>query len=504
MKSLDSTCFSVLYNSEELDTASYPNHHNSTSGPPNQQIPPPSPTPDSPHHSRTAATARHPNPNHPPGLRIPKYNATSYSSSITSRTDSVPSPEEPIPTDRPNYALRKERVGNALNLNTNSNFLEQLLPRERLPFPVNEDLLRKLSASIGSKAPIWNALRSCFRYPPMNFGQAAICDWLNSIGTTMGLVYGRQCERLWWSGNFEVSRVGSYMQRTQDPVLLDRSYYGKVLQRRIPDTKWAFVKALVEVHQSPNARLTNTISTAAYLTFLCQPHRRFTILLSFINAEDGQFSITVTDRAGQIRVNNIDLMGCSIENGLLLLSVLAFLMFGSPEDIGLDPHFEINPLNGQVVAIKCENRRFEVVERIHALPSLFGRGTQVWIVVHNGRRYVLKDYWAREDRIHDEVARLRRIKDHKGLEGRVPTLIYGGDVVINGVKDSMQRYRSACCTHRIHRRIVTSPVGIPITSFKSKKEFIQAMINIIESKLTYSSDRNTLTVSTVHSPPLPI
>ena len=209
----------------------------------------------------------------------------------------------------------------------------------------------------------------------------------------MGLVYGRQCEQLWWSGNFEVSHMGSSMQRTQDPVLLDRSYYGKVLQKRIPDAKWAFVKALVEVHQFSNAPLTNTISTAVYLTFLCQPHRCFTILLSFINAKDGLFSITVTDRAGQICVNNIDLMGCSIENGLLLLFVLAFLMFGSPEDIGLDPHFKINPLNGQVVAIKCENCRFEVVERIHALLLLFGRGTQVWIVVHNGRKYILKDSW---------------------------------------------------------------------------------------------------------------
>jgi hypothetical protein len=27
---------------------------------------------------------------------------------------------------------------------------------------------------------------------------------------------------------------------------------------------------------------------------------------------------------------------------------LAFLMFGSPEDIGLDPHFEINPLDGHI------------------------------------------------------------------------------------------------------------------------------------------------------------
>ena len=492
---LDSACFSALY--EELDTANLDSR-----GPLHQQVPPkyvavpPSPSllASPSRRSATVATAQRPNSKYPLArLQVTKPNAASYSSPITSCADSVPLPDSiPIRLDRQDFALKKEVVGNTLNtvtntLNTNTNFLEQLLPPERLPFPVNEALLSKLSAPIGSNAPIWNELRSCFHQPPTNFGHAAICDWLNNIGTTMGLVYGRQCKRLWW-GNFEVPLVGPSVQR-KDLILLDRSHYDKVLQKPIPDTKWAFVKALVEVPQSPTARLTSysTISTTAYLTFLYQPHRRFTILLSFINAGNGQFSITVTDRAGQIRVNNIDLMGCSTENGLLLLSVLASLMFGSPEDIGLDPHFEINPLDGQVVAIKCENRRFEVVKRIHALPSLFGRGTQVWIVVHRGVKYILKDSWVRENCIHNEVAHLQRMKDHKGLEGRVPTLIYGGDVVINGVKDSTRRYRSARCTHRIHRRIVTSPVGKPITSFKSKKEFIQVMISIIESKLTYSS-----------------
>jgi hypothetical protein len=194
----------------------------------------------------------------------------------------------------------------------------------------------------------------------------------------------------------------------------------------------------------------------------------------------------VTDRAGQIRVNTIDLMGPSVENGLFLLSILAFLMFGSPEDIGLDPAFEINPANGQVIAIECENRRFEVVECIHALRSLFGRGTQVWIVTENGVKYIMKDSWVRENRIHNEVAHLSRMKDHKELKDRVPTLICGGDVVINGVKDSTQRYRSARCSHRIHRRTVTSPVGEPVTSFKSKKEFIRVIISIIDSESTYS------------------
>ena len=279
--------------------------------------------------------------------------------------------------------------------------------------------------------------------------------------------------------------VDPSIQQKLDVVLLDRSYYDSISQKTSPGTKWVFIKALAEVHQTPDAKLTDMIGVKSYLTFLCQPHRRFTISLSFLNAEKGQFSITVTDHAGQIRINKIHLIGSSIENSLLLLSTLVFLMFGSPEDIGLDPSFEINPFNGQVIAIECENRRFEVVKRIHALQSLFGRGTQVWIVTHNGIKYIMKDSWVREDRIHNEVENLCRMKDHKELEDRVPTLICGGDVVINGVKDSTRRYRSARCAHRIHRRIVTSPVGEPITAFKSKKEFIKVMISIIESKAIY-------------------
>jgi hypothetical protein len=397
----------------------------------------------------------------------------------------VPLPESiQVTVARLNDALRKELDGNTLN--TNSNFLEQLLPPENLPFPVDEDLLRKLSASIDATAPIWNDVKSCFHQPPMDFGEVAVCEWLNNIGATMGSVYGRQCRRVWWTGYCgKPLQVDPSILRKPVLILLDRSDCDRIIQKNASGTEWAFVKSLAEV-QTPDAVLTDSIAAKSYLTFLCQSHRRFTISLSFINAKKGQFSITVTDRAGQIRVNTIDLMGPSVENGLFLLSILAFLMFGSPEDIGLDPAFKINPANGQVIAIECENRRFEVVECIHALRSLFGRGTQVWIVTENGVKYIMKDSWVRENRIHNEVAHLSRMKDHKELKDRVPTLICGGDVVINGVKDSTQRYRSARCSHRIHRRTVTSPVGEPVTSFKSKKEFIRVIISIIDSESTYS------------------
>ncbi len=72
-------------------------------------------------------------------------------------------------------------------------------------------------------------------------------------------------------------------QQKPDLVLLDRSYYDKLSKNEIADTVWAFVKAIAEVHQ-PNAQLTE-MTSRSYLTFLCQPHRRFTISLSFFKAK---------------------------------------------------------------------------------------------------------------------------------------------------------------------------------------------------------------------------
>ena len=271
-------------------------------------------------------------------------------------------------------------------------------------------------------------------------------------------------------------------QQKPDLVLLDRSYYDKLSKNEIADTVWAFVKAIAEVHQ-PNAQLTE-MTSRSYLTFLCQPHRRFTISLSFFKAKKIWFSVTVTDHVGQICLTEMDLMEPLVENGLLLSSILAFLMFGSPEDVGLNPHFEIDLLNGHIIAVECENRHFKVLKRIHALLTLFGWGTQVWIVSHNGVRYIMKDSWVREDRNNNEVAHLRKMMSHKELKGCVLMLICSGDVVVNGLKDSTQRYWIAHCTHRIHCRIVTSPIGESILSFKTK-EFIQVMISIIESMLIY-------------------
>jgi hypothetical protein len=163
-------------------------------------------------------------------------------------SESVPLPGRSVPVAQLNDALRKELVGNTLN--SHSDLLERLLPRERLPFPVDEDLLRRLSAPIGTHPPVWDELESSFCQPPTDFSEAAVCNWLNNIVTTMGLVWGRRCERLWWSGNCGEPLVDSSVHRKPDIVLLECNYHDQVSQKALLGPKWAFVNAFAVVHQS--------------------------------------------------------------------------------------------------------------------------------------------------------------------------------------------------------------------------------------------------------------
>lgn len=167
--------------------------------------PVPSPTPL----SAIPAAAPLSDPHYPPGRQVPKSSASplfsgpmdarSYRSPMTSQINPISNPATQM-----NDALRKELENSIIN--TTSEFLDKLFPPERLPFPVNEDLLKKLSTTnVGTDArPIWNQRSCCFNHPPTHLGEADICRWLNVTGMSMGLVYGRQCERIWWSGYFRL------------------------------------------------------------------------------------------------------------------------------------------------------------------------------------------------------------------------------------------------------------------------------------------------------------
>jgi hypothetical protein len=77
------------------------------------------------------------------------------------------------------------------------------------------------------------------------------------------------------------------------------------------------------------------------------------------------------------------------------------------------------------------------------------------------------------------------LKDDPKLKNHVPDLIEGEDICIGGAVDSTGRYRQnigGMHNSRGHRRLVMTPFGKQITTFKSKSEFIGAIIDIIEGK----------------------
>jgi len=73
---------------------------------------------------------------------------------------------------------------------------------------------------------------------------------------------------------------------------------------------------------------------------------------------------------------------------------------------------------------------------------------------------------------------------HDKIKLKVPTFIAGGDVMIDGVIDSTSIYRGSGLlgrphNQRTHRRILTTPIGEPLTNFRSKTEFIMSMITVV-------------------------
>ena len=83
----------------------------------------------------------------------------------------------------------------------------------------------------------------------------------------------------------------------------------------------------------------------------------------------------------------------------------------------------------KVESISCDGKEFKVVNAIFKAQSLVGRGTHVWLVEYEGKRYILKDSWVEISR---QVSEFKRLEDLKGIKG-VAQLFCGADVCVDGV-----------------------------------------------------------------------
>ena len=410
--------------------------------------------------------------------------------STESTTPSIASPLLLQPGQLPGSRVHSSQLASALSrelgpdvVTASDHFIERLFPAERLPFPVDRRVFRALA-----KAKYWDHSLNSFQQ--LEYTEEGMQKWLNKVGNIIGNAHNKTVMRSWWHGTCNLPPGGAPMNRKPDIVLISHDYYESLLNspRRV---NWLHIRSFAEVTteaRSPS-RMVHTINAKSYLLFVVQFDRRFVPALSFNRS--GEYTLTLTDREGQIRYHGVPLSTNGLESARLFLTMLAFFMFGDDTDIGLDPHFIRDPETEVLIAVNVDGRRYEIKDHIYTLESFLGRGTRVWIVARGGKQFVLKDSWVQADRVESEVAHLKSMSGHDEIETLVPTFIGGGDVIINGVRDSTANYRGfglvgRLNNQRVHCRILTGTIGVPLTSFRSKKEFINGLLTVVSGESTES------------------
>lgn len=143
------------------------------------------------------------------------------------------------------------------------------------------------------------------------------------------------------------------------------------------------------------------------------------------------------------------------------MKILTFLMYGPRHNTGRDTTMKLHP-DGQVKAISVNGHWYEVVYLIYSLQSMIRQGITIWLVICNGKYYMLKDSWIQTSRVGSEIEFLKKLKGDPKLQGHVPHIVEGEDIYIGGFVDSTRWYHTyvgglhdACS----HRRLVMTPIG---------------------------------------------
>jgi hypothetical protein len=410
--------------------------------------------------------------------------------SFISRMYSAQLPGQSTPGTELNSCLKQELKKHTID--TDTNFVTSyLFPSSRSPFPIDDNLFAKISSPYvkenQQRSAIWDRIMHKPRQPPSDYTEITIAAWLNRIGETLEYHTGRPLRRVWSHRNCDKAPDGCVIKRKPDIILVNKDYLSKLSAVNAP-SDWNFIQALCEVTSqlTTTSRIKDTINAKSFIMFATQHNRRFVVALSITG--NLAFRLTISDREGQIRHNETLLDGK--RPSILFLTIIAFLMFGDDADIGLDPSVIVGQ-DGRVKTILVDNKHYSVKDLIHSVETLVGRATKVWVVFTDDAPdtlYILKDSWIQESHVDSEVSFLEMMSER--LEGRVPKLICGGDVITKGVKDSTGQYRIDLAgypySQRVHRRIVTSTIGEPLTKFQSKKEFLSVMISLLQSKSQYA------------------
>jgi Fungal protein kinase len=333
-----------------------------------------------------------------------------------------------------------------------------------------------------------------------------------------------------WSNKPIPGSSGAY-QRKPDFVLLDESV------KTVDEVTWQSPKVIgeytKEIYQ-PAKRLGRSMDSKVYLTFLEQPWRRFILGISICAGEE--LRIHFYDRSGGVVSPPFNIHAHPEH----LIYVLCAISFGSRDCIGFDLTMDIKPMPSQsryffsqptpkqpglrpqaetvaslppsppppdplstLPVLQTEKRQpigrmavgrewYDLVDILFSSPGFLGRGTVCYLARRGDVSYVIKDYWVRVSSSRDSLNEVNMMKRLHHLDG-VPKLqgywfVHTepeGDPALSKLDiDCTKRYREDKWRknmkfQRAHVRLVMTPRARPITMFKSKRELVSSIRDIL-------------------------
>jgi protein kinase-like protein len=304
-----------------------------------------------------------------------------------------------------------------------------------------------------------------------------------------GFVVSNAQDRSFSMVSYKRGPSGGYRLRKPDLILVNRNLR-HFLNAQTLRPRWHHVEAILEVSVSaPRESMITQIVEKTSLMFEAQPFRRFAIGLALRGAsvKKLEFCFLLVDRSG---ICSVGWKPCTGYDGICLARIVFALSYAKPELLGVDTSMTVDPLSGNVIKIKVQDQEFQVIKHIHSSLVLFGRGTHIFLVrTQDGRFHILKDAWLLVDHGISEIAVLSEInnilkqdssEDAKAYRTMHPRFIVGEEI-----GDSTKARRGRLTNtppDRVHRRVVTGPIGDPLTSFRSREEFVQVLLDCVKCK----------------------
>ncbi|KAF8156255.1 hypothetical protein BJ912DRAFT_1070634 [Pholiota molesta] len=267
-----------------------------------------------------------------------------------------------------------------------------------------------------------------------------------------GLVVPSAQERSFSIATYLKGPSGAYRFRKPDIILVNRNLR-HFLQKAQLRPRWHHIDAIVEVSSSAPRRTIPSLCNWSCFPGQCPA------VWSFVS--------WLIDRSG---VCSTPFMDCTSYPAVSLARIVFALSYAKPELLGVDTTMAIDLLSGNVTKVKVQDREFDVTRM--------------------GQYHILKDAWLLVDHGISEITVLSDINsvleadssdDAKAYRSMHARFIVGEE--LGDSTDARRGKLTPKPPSRVHRRVVTGPVGDPLTSFRSREEFIKVLLDCV--KLIY-------------------